>query len=389
MSDAQRPLEIAVAIMGTEGFGVLSFLLNQWAHASDAHLNFRYLALNDGRCAAALREAGAPVTIVGGGAPQTFPGNPLMLPIMWLRSSGAMRAAVRGLRAELIRLQPDIVYSHSHYLHVLCGRARRGLSCRGVGQMHGLVNVARLFGLQRQFVCRVLARHLDLAITISDTTHQALAPVLRRRARRVYNGVDVKAIEAQTAGVKKTPGKLVIVGRLVPRKRQHIALHAVALLRDRGRTCTLEIIGGPLDDANPYYLELRRIAAELAITDRVRFAGVVSPPHAEVASAELAIGCDSGEPFGLVVVEAAAAGTAVVVPDRGGMSELVEHGATGWHYAADDPQALADAIDTLLDDAPLRERLVQAGRKAAIERFDIASHMRELRAAFEQVLAAG
>ena len=385
MSEERRPLEVSVVIMGSEGFGVLSFLMSQWTHAAQAGIDFRYMALTDGQCAAALRDAGAPVAIVGGDAPRTFPRHPLTLPLLWLRWVGPMRAATRALRAEFTAHPPDIIYSHSHYLHVLCGHARRGLPCRGVGQMHGLVNVSRLFGLQRQFVCRVLARYLDAAITISDATHEALAPALRRKARRIYNGVDVAAIIAETAGVPKTPGRLVTVGRIVPRKRQHVALRALATLVARGHDCALDIVGGPLEESNEYYVELRELTAELGVTERVRFLGVLSPPHRHVATAEISIGCDSTEPFGLVVVEAAAAGAAVVVPDRGGMSELVEPGVTGLHYAADDPHALADAVEQLLNDAGLRASLAAAGRVAAREKFDISAHMHELREVFLDV----
>ena len=68
------------------------------------------------------------------------------------------------------------------------------------------------------------------------------------------------------------------------------------------------------------------------------------------------------EPFGLVAVEAMAAGLPVVASDTGGLSDIVRPGQTGLLVPPGDAAALAAALETLLDDAALRARMGAAGR---------------------------
>jgi D-inositol-3-phosphate glycosyltransferase len=71
------------------------------------------------------------------------------------------------------------------------------------------------------------------------------------------------------------------------------------------------------------------------------------------------------ETFGLVALEAQALGTPVVASAVGGLTEIIADGETGFLVAERQPQAFAEAIATLLDDAPLRERMGEAARLRA------------------------
>jgi glycosyltransferase involved in cell wall biosynthesis len=95
--------------------------------------------------------------------------------------------------------------------------------------------------------------------------------------------------------------------------------------------------------------------------------------------------CATHEPFGLVVVEAAACGTAVVAADAGATAELIEQRRTGLLVRPDDPAALADALERLLQDEALAAALAAAARQRALERYGIARHLRELRRCFDAV----
>jgi glycogen(starch) synthase len=75
------------------------------------------------------------------------------------------------------------------------------------------------------------------------------------------------------------------------------------------------------------------------------------------------------EPFGMVALEAAAAGTPVAVADTGGLSEIVEHGVTGVKFAPQDPAALAEAVGAVLADRDYARRLARRGRRRVREDF--------------------
>lgn len=376
----------AVVIQGNEGYGVRHVLLNQWQHALTVGIRFEYVALQKGDCVRALRAVGAPVTVIGGGIPVALPRNRLLLPLVWLRWAGRMKQVVRGVRAELQARRPDIVYAHTHYTHVLSALAARGLPTRSVAQMHNVLNRRRLAGLQRILVSLIHWVADDLLLVISNTAYASLWGPVRRKARRVYNGVEVDAIRAQVAGVRRMNDRVVCIGRIVDWKRQDVAIQAIAKLRDAGVDCTLELIGGPLTDENAYYARLRALVERLGLQDRVIFAGAVQPPYERMAAAAVSISCSEQEPFGLVVVESAAAGAAVIVADTGATAEIVLHEQTGLTYRAGDAGALADGLGRLLADAALRRTLARAALERAREHFDVSVQMRNLRRCFDEVL---
>jgi rhamnosyl/mannosyltransferase len=156
-----------------------------------------------------------------------------------------------------------------------------------------------------------------------------------------------------------------VVGRLTYYKAIHIALEA--LVHTPG---TLMVIGiGPLGH------KLRDRAAELGVADRVAWMGYVSPD--ELAGAYLAASAlwfpsnARSEAFGLVQVEAMAAGCPVINADvpYSGVTWVCPHEITGLTVALNDPGALAAAARRLLDEPRLRIRLIAAGRRRAEQEF--------------------
>ena len=136
-------------------------------------------------------------------------------------------------------------------------------------------------------------------------------------------------------------------------------LAAVPRLRRRHPGLRLVVAG-----TGPAAAELRDRARTLRLGRAVTFAGFV--PDAElaglVAAADCAVVPSRYEPFGMVALEAAAAGTPVAASDVGGLAEIVADGVTGVRFAPGDPAALAAAVDRVLADQVLGRRLVRNAR---------------------------
>jgi len=148
-------------------------------------------------------------------------------------------------------------------------------------------------------------------------------------------------------------------GRLVYEKGVQDLLAAVPRLRRRHPGLRVVVAGrGPSAD------ELRAQARRLRLGRAVTFAGFV--PDASlaelVAAADCAVVPSRYEPFGLVALEAAAAGTPVVAADAGGLPEFVRDRETGLTFPAGDPAGLAAAVDELLADPALGPRLARQAR---------------------------
>jgi glycosyltransferase involved in cell wall biosynthesis len=147
------------------------------------------------------------------------------------------------------------------------------------------------------------------------------------------------------------------------------------------------IIGGALyqTDGSQYSLtELKTLAKQLGVADRVGFTGFVDQPAATMRSLDIVVHASTQpEPFGLVIVEAMACARAVIVSDAGGAAELIEAGTNALVHTPGDVKQLADRIKQLATNPELRQRLGAAGRVTAETRFDRTRLARELVAIYQ------
>ena len=90
------------------------------------------------------------------------------------------------------------------------------------------------------------------------------------------------------------------------------------------------------------------------------------------------------EPFGMVGVEAMLRCRPVVASRVGGIPDWLVDGETGTSVPCNDPQALADALDTLVEDTDLAIRMGEAGRKRAMGLFAYGRYMDELERLFQE-----
>ncbi len=152
---------------------------------------------------------------------------------------------------------------------------------------------------------------------------------------------------------------LLYAGRLEYEKGVHTVLEALPRLRRRHPGVRLVIAGvGTHED------ELRAMARSLRVGRAVDFLGFMSPEDLAVlaAATDIAIVPSLYEPFGMVALECAAAGTPLVVADTGGLREFVSPGVTGVRFPPGNPGALADAVTRLLGDQVLAQRLARDAR---------------------------
>ncbi len=236
-------------------------------------------------------------------------------------------------------------------------------------------------GLLRPFHEKIVGR-----IAVSDLARRWQMEALGSDAVEIPNGVDVASFaEAPRLPGYPRPGKSVLfLGRFdESRKGMEVLLAALPTLVERFAELEILIVGRGDED------ELRSTAGDLA--SHLKFLGQVDDAEKASAMRSADIYCapnTGGESFGIVLVEAMAAGTPVVASDLDAFRRVLLDGRAGRLVPVDDSAALAAALIEVLDDAEERERLVACAGEA-VQRYDWSVVSRQILRVYETVAGAG
>lgn len=208
---------------------------------------------------------------------------------------------------------------------------------------------------------------------------------LSARLRVVAPGVDPARFAA--LGPPAAAPAVLVLGTLASWKRPDLALEICALARQRLPGLTVRLVGGSVtsDESLPAELERRVTAGDLAGV--AELSGPRAEAADELAGAACLLHCAPREPFGIVLLEAMAAGRPVVAPDAGGPREILDS-SCGILYPPGDARAGADALVTLLSDRTRVRTMGDAGRRRVRACFDRQRTRAGFRAALEPVIAA-
>ena len=243
-------------------------------------------------------------------------------------------------------------------------------------------------------VIRHFARQADAAIAISESVRAFVATTYGLPPAQIavlHYGVDLAAARSPSAaeraaqrvrlGLAAAAPVIAIVGRIAPEKRQALLIRTMpAVLRARPDAVLLVVGDGP--ERLACEAEARRLGLDAA----VRFLGQRSDVADVLATTDMLALTSTCEPFGYVVIEAAAAAVPTVAFATGGVPEIVRHEVTGLLVAEDDTEMLAAALIRLVRDPELARRLGAAAQQE-VRRFDLEAHLAALAALYRQVLA--
>lgn len=180
----------------------------------------------------------------------------------------------------------------------------------------------------------------------------------------IYNGIDIEKFSTAPVGRLRreidadSHTKLIgIIGQVSPHKGQDVLIKCLPLILRSRNDVRCVIIGG--DFRNGTYIDqLKKLATDLGVDERVDFLGQRNDIHELLKDIDVFVLASQMEPFGLVVAEAMAAAVPVVATRFGGAAELVEDGITGLLVSYGDVEAMTSAIINLLDDN-LRESIIK------------------------------
>jgi glycosyltransferase involved in cell wall biosynthesis len=227
-----------------------------------------------------------------------------------------------------------------------------------------------------------------------ERAQRRLSP--RRATTIVYPAVDLSRFDAGRIGdVQSTRRRLGLpehglifgsAGRLDTWKGFDVLLDAVPAIMERHPTAVFVLVGGPHEFNPGHALELQDKARRLGCGEQIRLVGSRRNPEEWMHAMDVFVHASQNEPFGMVVIEAMALGKAVVASAEGGPVEVITPGIDGLLSPYGEPQALATAINRLLDGPDLRNRMGEAARTRAQD-FSVQRYAREFGAAISRAAA--
>ena len=230
----------------------------------------------------------------------------------------------------------------------------------------------RLIAYMREFSAHV--------VVMSDYIGQIFRDTARIELTVLPDGVDLTPYDGGTSqNLRQHLGidrDTVLVGMVAGMtsmwKRHDLFIRMAGLLAEKHTTAQFIIAGPkpspkarwPYDLNRRYYESLERLASEVVPEGRIKFLGVLPNPTDIMRSLDVLVHPCDIEPFGRIAIEAMAAGTPVVGPNVGGISETVVDGETGILVAPGALDAFANATEQLIRDPSLRAKNGQRWTKA-------------------------
>lgn len=297
------------------------------------------------------------------------------------------------IAADLRQQQCDIVHIHNFSQFVPIIRALNPqikivlhMHCEWLTQFKPKVIAPRLAQTDLVISCSEYITNKVRAQFPEQSPKGKASPTYQ--CQTVFNGVDTH----QFAASHKTKDlNLLFVGRVSPEKGLHTLIDAFLKIADNFPTAQLYIVGSLHQISSEFIVDIsddplvRNLSSFHAvnylahlkdklppqIASRIIFTGSISHLSLETyfQSADILINPSVSEAFGMSLVEAMATGKPTIATAVGGMPEIVVHGKTGLVVPPECPDEMAEAINQLLSDESLRERMGEAGRRRAVELF--------------------
>jgi glycosyltransferase involved in cell wall biosynthesis len=353
-------------------------MLSTLGPIASAGFQVRVAAPMAGPLAAALRDEGVDV-----------------LPFKVHQPDGSRRP-LNDLRANLASLvhscRPDLIHANSLAMGRLSGPVVAELSLPSLAHLRDIIS------LSRQAVIDLSCHRRLLAVSAATRQFHVAQGLPADKVFVVHNGVDLRRFCPRQPtgylhrelGLDGTVPLIGSIGQISLRKGQDILAAAFAEIPPETPFCWL-VVGhrfSTKEESRQFEEQLQRAAAG-PLAGRVRFLGLRDDVDRILNELELLVHPARQEPLGRVLLEAAAAGLAIVAADVGGTAEIFPpESDAACLVPAGDVQAMSTAIARLRADPAQRQRLGENARKRAEAAFDLIERVEELLRHYREIIDA-
>lgn len=238
----------------------------------------------------------------------------------------------------------------------LTDNARRNLSWVHIDMTQKHWSEAYFSNLEEERACYAA---MDSVVFVSEQAKRGFESIFGNIGGErsvIYNLIDAEQIRVQAGTAHKptvpsSPFVISMAGRLNRQKRYDRALEAAAILKKRGCDFELRIAGD-----GGLLPEMKEMAAQLGIEEKVRFLGFRKPAYADMAAGDVFLNSSEAEGYPLTLCEALCLGLPVVATDVSGAREILGENEYGI-VVPQSPEAIADALMALYGSPSERKRM--------------------------------
>ncbi|MFQ3593604.1 MAG: glycosyltransferase [Gemmataceae bacterium] len=285
-----------------------------------------------------------------------------------------LRAAINEVADWLRQLRADVLLTSGYKPDILGWRAARKVGIPVVGIAHGWTDVTWKVRLY-EWIDALALRFMDVVVCVSQATagRARQRGIPSKKIRVIRNALDTAPYDVPCPTARSNVQRLFTplprflvgtVGRLSPEKGMEVFVRAAILLARRRADVGFVLMG-----EGPTRPILERLIQEAGLEDRILLAGFCRDLPALLPGLDVVVNASHTEGLPVALLEAMAARLPVVATAVGGTPEVVVEGETGYLVPPNQPERLAQRIETLLDDAAQRERMGLAGRQRVCEQF--------------------
>lgn len=254
----------------------------------------------------------------------------------------------------------------------------------------------RVFGWL--FNSRRLLEQADALLTCNPTEAALLKQKFpRQRVQVEPHGIAVAAYEEDSREMAfdawpQLRGRQVLlcVGRIDAVKNQRWIVEQAELVFSKHPNAML-VLAGPSTDV-AYRGALEEFVAKHGLNSRILLTGGLEPNDRKLIGlfqlAEVVLLPSISETFGLVLLEAWAAGTAVISSRTSGPSALISQGENGWLFDLQSPETFHEAVDVVLNNPKLRKQAAAVGKAKVLTEYDLRAVANRIRQLYHQLIEA-
>lgn len=263
---------------------------------------------------------------------------------------------------------PDLVYTNTQKAHIIGGVAGR------IQEIPVCIHFRDIF--QKNLTSKLWVYTIYSLATSLIAISMAVAEQFPHsdKVKTVYNGIDtgktVKKYQSDKRNIAPTIG---YVGQIARWKGVEFFIQAASIVIQKyDKPVNFVIIGGPIFGDERYLEELKDLAHQLKINDKIQFKGVVEDALNEIAGFDVLVHLPvEPEPFGRVLIEAGTLGKPVIATNLGAIPEIVINNQTGFVVPPKEASAAADSIIKLLEKPDLIETFGENARSRIKKYFDL------------------